>query len=62
MLFQVRCKHFITVTLLARKNQKDAHQRHLTCFYFYLFKIAATTVCLDNVVLAANNYWRAVYV
>ena len=51
MLFQVRCKHFITVTLLARKNQKDAHQRHLTCFYFYLFKIAATTVCLDNL------YW-----
>ena len=62
MLFQMRCKHFITVTLLARKNQKDAHQRHLTCFYFDLFKIAATTVCLDNFVLAANNYWRAVYV
>ena len=30
--------------------------------YFYLFKIAATTVCLDNFVLAANNYSRAVYV
>ena len=62
MLFQVRCKHFIIVTLLARKNQTDAHQRHLTCFYFYLFKIAATTVCLDNFVLAAKKYLRAVYV